>query len=192
MLIGTASPAFAHDRLKSSSPAANAKVTSPETVTLEFSSRMRFAKVVLTGPGDETTKLDAPDEGSTIRAKVPDQLAPGRYQIAWHVASSDGHPISGQIPFTVIADPDSPSPTPESPSPSVSTPASTAEASADPSEAVPPPAATESSAAEPSPAAASEPSGTSGLPGWVWPVGAVVVLAGAGAWLITRRKGTQG
>ncbi|MFF4412950.1 copper resistance protein CopC [Streptosporangium sp. NPDC001559] len=188
MLVGTASPAFAHDRLKSSSPAANAKVTSPETVTLEFSSRMRFAKVVLTGPGDETTKLDAPDEGSTIRAKVPAQLAPGRYQIAWHVASSDGHPISGQIPFTVIADPDSPSPspTPESPSPSVSTPASTEAASAAPSEAVTPPAA------EPSSAAAPEPSGASGLPGWVWPVGAVVVLAGAGAWLITRRKGTQG
>ncbi|MFD0891636.1 copper resistance protein CopC, partial [Streptosporangium algeriense] len=136
VLIGTASPASAHDRLKSSSPAANAKVTSPGTITLEFSSRMRFAKAVLTGPDDETIKLDVPDEGSTIRAKVPDQLAPGRYQIAWHVVSSDGHPISGQIPFTVIADPDSPSPSPtaDSPSPSASTPASTAAAPATPSE----------------------------------------------------------
>ncbi|MEV7009178.1 copper resistance protein CopC [Streptosporangium sp. NPDC051022] len=195
-LICTASPALAHDRLESSSPAADAKVTDLQAITLEFTSRMRFAKVVLTGPGDKPVKLGTPSEGRTVRAEVPAPLAPGRYRIAWRVLSSDGHPITGQIPFTVTAadtaGPDStdPSPAPASPSPSPSSSSSSS------SDAQPVPTETTSSApavpaAAPSAAAPAQ-SGTSGLPGWLWLLGAAAVLAGAATWLATRRKGTSG
>lgn len=47
ILIFPASPAFAHDALKSSSPAKNAQVDSVDEIELEYSASVKFPFVVL-------------------------------------------------------------------------------------------------------------------------------------------------
>ncbi|MEO3861186.1 copper resistance protein CopC [Acrocarpospora sp. B8E8] len=173
-----AAPAAAHDRLKSSNPAKNAKVDSVETITLDFTSKVRFPAVVLM-LGDEKIDLGKPKlDGTKVRTEVPEALASGKYTIAWRVVSVDGHPIEGEIPFTVKADP-SPSPSPES------TPTSS------PTEAVsapvtPTPVTTFSEAS-----GEEETADGSGVPGWLWIGGGILVVVGVVVWFSTGRKANE-
>ncbi|MFI6602182.1 copper resistance protein CopC [Nonomuraea sp. NPDC050536] len=94
--------ALAHDTLKSSSPAKNAQVTKIESIELVFSGRIRFPTVVLHDAQGKQVTLDPPEAvGDKVTARVPQPPAPGAYTIAWRVVSSDGHPIEGEIPFTL-------------------------------------------------------------------------------------------
>ncbi|WP_283133855.1 copper resistance CopC family protein [Rhizohabitans arisaemae] len=122
VLSGTAlaGPALAHDRLKSSNPAKDAKVELVEKVTLEFTSTVRLPKVVVTDADGRTIPGDEPTvERTLVTQALSSPLPPGKYTIAYRVVSSDGHPIEDEIPFTVIpaksAAPatESASPTPE-------------------------------------------------------------------------------
>ena len=115
--------AYAHDRLKSSSPAKDEKVSSLETIELEYTSKIRFPVVALL-QGDEKIPLPKPElDGDTVRVEITEPLAAGKYVIAWRVVSIDGHPIEGEIPFTVK---ESPTPTVAEPTPSPSAPETTA------------------------------------------------------------------
>ncbi|MFC4007267.1 copper resistance protein CopC [Nonomuraea purpurea] len=97
-----ASPAFAHDALKSSSPAKNAVISSPKEIELEYSAGVKFPFVVLHDAAGKTVELGEPRlAGPKVFADVQGPLAPGPYTIAWRVVSSDGHPIEGEIPFSV-------------------------------------------------------------------------------------------
>ncbi|WP_345151833.1 copper resistance CopC family protein, partial [Nonomuraea rubra] len=60
-----ASPAFAHDTLKRSSPAKNAEVSSVEEIELEYSASVKFPFVVLHDATGEEVALGEP--GSTGR-----------------------------------------------------------------------------------------------------------------------------
>ncbi|MEU4515993.1 copper resistance CopC family protein [Nonomuraea wenchangensis] len=104
LVAGTAAPALAHDSLKSSSPAKGAEVESLDEVRLEFTARVRLPFVVLNGPGGAQYQAGEPEQdGAVVRQAVKPSLPGGKYTIAYRVVSSDGHPIEGEIPFTLKA-----------------------------------------------------------------------------------------
>ncbi|GAA3408625.1 copper resistance CopC family protein [Streptosporangium vulgare] len=192
LVLGTAfaSPALAHDRLKSSNPAKGAKVETLEEVKLTFSATVRFPNVVVRS-GDETHQDGKPAvDGSVVTQKVKGDLPPGAYVIAYRVVSSDGHPIEGEIPFTLLGSTESsPSPSPPpsetSPSPGVTESAESPAAGSDPAASTP--VGTLSPAAA---AGESEESGSSGgVPGWMWIV--VGALTGVGIGLFFSMRGRK-
>ncbi|MDP9842799.1 copper resistance CopC family protein [Streptosporangium lutulentum] len=98
----TAPAALAHDSLRSSSPAKGAEVTSVKRIELEFSAHVLFPTVALRDAAGRPVPLaKARADGPKVTAEVPETPPAGGYAIAWRVVSSDGHPIEGEIPFTV-------------------------------------------------------------------------------------------
>ncbi|NUR84946.1 MAG: copper resistance protein CopC [Nonomuraea sp.] len=94
--------ALAHDSLKSSNPAKDANVAKLESIDLEYTGRIRFPTVVLHDAQGKQVTLGQPQaDGDKVTVPVPAQLPDGAYTVAWRVVSSDGHPIEGEIPFTV-------------------------------------------------------------------------------------------
>lgn len=135
VLLGTAGPALAHDALKSSDPAKGATVESIDKVRLEFTSPIRIPVVIVRGPGGTAYQSGDPDAGGkVVTQELKGTLPNGKYTIAYRVVSSDGHPIEGEIPFTVKGAP-SPSPSAESQAPVTQAPASQAASQAPASQA---------------------------------------------------------
>ncbi|MFF5212634.1 copper resistance protein CopC [Streptosporangium sp. NPDC000396] len=180
LVLGTAfaSPALAHDTLKSSNPAKGAKVESLKEVKLTFSSKVRFPNVVV-HTADNTAYQDGKPvlDGEVVTQKLKGDLPPGEYVIAYRVVSSDGHPIEGEIPFTLIGS--------KSPSPSAS-PSPSEVVSTSPAPAESPVAATlsPSSAAQ----ASGEQESSGGVPGWVWLIVGGVTGVGIGLFFSMRNK----
>ncbi|MBE1593774.1 copper resistance protein CopC [Nonomuraea angiospora] len=170
ILIFPASPAFAHDALKSSSPAKNSQVGSVDEIELEYSASVKFPFVVLHDAAGKEVLLGKPVlDGPKVLTDVPQPLPPGPYVIAWRVVSSDGHPIEGEIPFSVKG----------SPSPS----ASPSSIGGGPTASTPPQAVGSAAAAGERPAA------SAGVPGWIWGGLAVLVVLGAFVLIRTARRG---
>lgn len=109
-----ASPAFAHPKLVSSQPAANAAVSKPTRITLVFSEKlvpqMSGLSVVMTGmPGMANHapmkmtgfKTSVSRDGKTLIATFARPLPAGTYQAQWHVVSADTHRVEGKVAFTV-------------------------------------------------------------------------------------------
>jgi methionine-rich copper-binding protein CopC len=100
-----AAPASAHDELLSSTPATDeALEAAPERVSLTFSDDiLTLGAVVLVVDTEETnwvegeTLANESDVSAILKPGMPD----GAYEMRWRVVSSDGHPISGVVPFTV-------------------------------------------------------------------------------------------
>jgi len=103
-----AAPAQAHTSLKSSDPKKGAQITSLDKVTLIFEESVRFPVVVVNGPGNQRYDSGKPQvEGPTVTEAVAQGLPAGNYTIAWRVVAQDGHPVEGEIPFTVLGAPGS-------------------------------------------------------------------------------------
>lgn len=104
-MLATAAPASAHDELLSSDPASDEALTdAPTTVTLTFSADIldMGAAVVVTDGGQTDWVSALPTiDGPTVTATLDEGLPDAAYEIRWRVVSSDGHPISGVVPFTV-------------------------------------------------------------------------------------------
>ncbi|GAA3589806.1 copper resistance protein CopC [Nonomuraea rosea] len=165
-----ASAAFAHDTLKSSSPAKDARLSSVEEIELEYSAGVKFPFVVLHDAAGKEIALGKPRlDGPKVLADVTQPLAPGAYVIAWRVVSSDGHPIEGEIPFNVKGS-SSASPTGESPAPAGQSAVQTTGAAAGPS-------------------AAAGTAASAGVPGWIWGALAGLVVLGAFVLIRTSRRG---
>jgi len=166
-----ASPAVAHDRLKSSSPKRNAELSGVERIELEYSNRVRFPAVVLRGPEGKAAIGKPRLDGRKALVDVTEPLPPGRYVIGWRVVSLDGHPIEGEIPFTVTAARIAPPPSSSAtPSPAAS-PSAVGAATAEASDASP---------ATATPAAGSSPAETpSDGSGWLWAAAGLVAIAAA-------------
>ncbi|RVX39230.1 hypothetical protein EDD27_1578 [Nonomuraea polychroma] len=132
LVLGTAGPALAHDALKSSTPAKDAVVEALDEVELEFTATVRMPFVIVRGPGDTARQAGEPQvDGKVVRQAVKGPLPDGKYTIAYRVVSSDGHPIEGEIPFTVKgAKTPSPSPEPSGDGSPSAAPSATAGASA--------------------------------------------------------------
>lgn len=104
-LLATAAPASAHDKLVSSDPASDQTLQeAPVTVSLTYSADvldMGAAVVVTDGDGTDWVS-DAPAiDGATVTAALDADMPDGGYEIRWRVVSSDGHPITGIVPFAV-------------------------------------------------------------------------------------------
>ncbi|MGW0588209.1 copper resistance CopC family protein [Streptosporangium sp. NPDC002607] len=190
LVLGTAfaSPALAHDRLKSSDPAKGAKVESLEEVKLTFTASVRFPNVVVRS-GDENHQDGKPVvDGTVVTQKVKEDLPPGDYVIAYRVVSSDGHPIEGEIPFTLLGSASPSESASESASPSAA--ASESPVAAESPVTAETPAENAPSAAL-SPVAAvgdEEPGSSQGVPGWMWIIVGGVTGVGIGMFLSMRNK----
>ncbi|MEU7572812.1 copper resistance CopC family protein [Micromonospora sp. NPDC049240] len=177
-LLLPAAPAAAHNSLTGSDPANGARVAAaPKRIELRFLATPKEAgtTVTVTGP-DNVVAAGGPPTFSGKRVSVPFKpAAAGLYIVAYRLASDDGHPIKGEIRFTLTTG------TPaETPATSASAPPTTATA---PTSAAPSPAS-------PTPAAAA--GDDDGGSGWLWAAGAVVVLAALGGGLLLRRRAARG
>lgn len=112
-------PASAHDELVSSTPTANATLDpAPAEVVLTYSDNILEVGVEVTVTDASGTEwvADAPAvSGPDVTVPLKSGMPGGAYTVDWRVVSSDGHPITGSIPFSVT--------TPASPSASASEPA---------------------------------------------------------------------
>ncbi|MFI6909524.1 copper resistance protein CopC [Nonomuraea sp. NPDC050394] len=175
ILLGTASPALAHDALRSSDPAKGSTVTSVDEVKLEFTAKVRMPFVIVRGDGGEFHEGKPALDGKVVTQALKGTLQDGKYTIAYRVVSSDGHPIEGEIPFTVKG-----APKPEtSATPSESTSAAApAPSEQSPSEQVLTPEQTPAGAEQDQP---------SGFP--IWLIIVVGALAGIGiGFLLSMRR----
>ncbi|WP_165362758.1 copper resistance CopC family protein [Promicromonospora panici] len=103
--IATAAPASAHDKLISSDPASGQTLAeAPSAVSLTFSADvldMGAAVVVSDDGGTDWVSAAPMVDGPTVTAALDPGMADTGYEIRWRVVSSDGHPISGVVPFAV-------------------------------------------------------------------------------------------
>ncbi|MGK5519379.1 copper resistance protein CopC [Micromonospora sp. URMC 107] len=189
-------PAAAHNSLTGSDPRDGARLAeAPARIELRFLAKAdpSTTKITVTGP-DNVAALGGAPTFSGSRVSVP--FKPGRaglYIVGYRVASSDGHPVSGEVRFTLTTGTPAEPPTAQAsalPSPSVAGPSSAGAPStgAGPSSATPAPAGTGTpEAAVP----AAEESDDAAGRGWLWALGGVLLLAALAAGLLLRRRSAR-
>ncbi|MEU1587568.1 copper resistance CopC family protein [Micromonospora sp. NPDC005710] len=187
-----ATPAAAHNELTGSNPRNGARVaTAPARIELRFLAKPSptTTKITITGPDNVVAGGTPAFDGSRVRVPFKPAAA-GLYIVGYQLASSDGHPVKGEVRFTLTtgtsADP-SASPPAAGPSASAGAPSAdpstvaTASASAGPASATP-----GSLTASPVPAASDQ--SDSGSRWWIWALGGLLVLAALAAGLVFRRR----
>jgi copper transport protein len=108
VVLAGASPASAHAELVSTDPEEGAVLeTAPATVTLTFNEPVRLTSQEVAVYDAEGDPVDASAGASGMEVRVDlagaADLADGTYVVSWNVLSSDGHPISGALTFSVGA-----------------------------------------------------------------------------------------
>ena len=105
MLLGLllATPAFAHARLVSSDPAANARIKAPGQIKLQFSENLEpaFSSASLVDSAGKTVPVSK-SVGSQTITLLPLALKPGAYKVTWQSVGQDTHRLTGSFGFTVI------------------------------------------------------------------------------------------
>jgi methionine-rich copper-binding protein CopC len=100
-----AGQAQAHDVLVSTQPAAGSAVhTGPAEVRLVFDKPVQsgFTDIEVLGPGDTYWAAGPPTiSGNTVSAPLRPLGPAGGYTIRYQIVSADGHPVSGQVEFTL-------------------------------------------------------------------------------------------
>jgi len=100
-------PAFAHARLESSSPQANATVSpAPAEVRLQFSEQLElpFSKVKLVdekGAVVEPSKTAIDGANPKVLVATVPSLHAGVWRVQWSTVTRDGHKVKGQFDFRV-------------------------------------------------------------------------------------------
>lgn len=118
LLVATAAPAAAHDELIASDPTAGQALdTAPANVQLTFSAELLTigaAVLVVDDSGRDWVDGEPAIQGNVVTAPLQSGMPASGYEIRWRAVSSDGHPISGIVPFSVAngAPPAEPSATP--------------------------------------------------------------------------------
>ncbi len=108
-LVGFGSPVQAHSELTGSTPEVGARLTqAPTSVTLSFNEQVPIgmAHLTLTRPGGDVESLQAGEglQPTELVAKVPTltrDVPAGDWVIGYRVTSVDGHPVQGQLTFSV-------------------------------------------------------------------------------------------
>jgi copper resistance protein C len=110
LLVPSAALAVRHLKLVRSEPAAGSRVSAPPAaVKLWFSQETQLAvtKVTLvptSGPSVVLSGLSRePGKDAPVVAPISSALPPGAWIVRWRTVARDGHPIKGDIPFTVVA-----------------------------------------------------------------------------------------
>ncbi|WP_244295644.1 copper resistance CopC family protein [Micromonospora orduensis] len=183
-LMAPATPAAAHNELTGSDPRDGARVaTAPARIELRFLARPAptTTKITITGPDNVVAGGQPTFDGSRVRVPFKPAAA-GLYIVGYQLASADGHPVKGEVRFTLTtgtaADP---SATPS------------AAGGAGPSGApVGSPSASTVGPSTGSPTASTVPAASeqsdSGGRGWLWALGALVLLAALVTGLVVRRR----
>ncbi|WP_247684326.1 copper resistance CopC family protein [Micromonospora sp. D93] len=185
-----ATPAAAHNELTGSNPRDGARVaTAPARVELRFLAKPSptTTKITITGPDNVVAGGTPAFDGSRVRVPFKPAAA-GLYIVGYQLASSDGHPVKGEVRFTLTtgtaADP-SASPSAAAGTGPAGSPSAGASAVGVPSNG--PASATPGSSTASTVPAASEQS-DSGSRWWLWALGGLLLLAALGAGLVFRRQ----
>lgn len=100
-----AGPAAAHARLVGATPAPDSTVAATRSISLTFSERAvpAFSGFdVLNAAGEKVAvETSVTEDGKTLTGPLARPLSAGAYRINWHIASSDGHRMTGSYAFTV-------------------------------------------------------------------------------------------
>ena len=98
-------PASAHSALRSSTPADGAVLEqAPVTIDLVFNQSIskNFAEVAVLDSDNQPMKVSAPlVNAARVGVEIQADLGSGAYTVNYLVVSADGHPITGQIAFSV-------------------------------------------------------------------------------------------
>jgi len=180
--LWAAAPAYAHAVLVSSDPPEGGSVSSDlAQVTLTFNDPMQneFAQVTVVDATGTQRQQGSPQVAGTQVTQAVSGLTAGGHTVSYRIVSADGHPVTGEIAFTVTAPaetaPAAPSPEP-SPEPTQSS--RTAEVSVAPA----------SNAATPEASSADD----SGMSPWaVAGIGAAAAVAVSAAAVAVGRRGRQ-
>ncbi|MGC4804289.1 copper resistance CopC family protein [Micromonospora sp. DT233] len=192
-----ASPAAAHNSLTGSDPKNGARLAAaPARVELRFLSTPDpgTTKITITGPDNVAATGGKPIfSGSRVRVPFTPGAA-GLYIVGYQLASADGHPVKGEVRFTLTtgtpAEPPSSAAAPSTATAAPSGGASPGAGGASPGASSPAvPATDDPVTALPSAVETSD----DGLPGWLWAVGGGVLLlaAAVAGLLVTRRRATR-
>ena len=185
-----ATPASAHDSLVESDPAQDAVLTEvPSQLELTFSGEISDLGVqfVVMGPEERDVVQGTPTvSGDVVTQALTEELADGDYAATWRVTSSDGHPISGTINFSIADETSSrsgdrgdatatddgvaaPTSEPDNTTAPSATPSPTAASAPVPGDDAATTAATTDAAADPTTEAG-------GIPAWGWLVAALAAV----------------
>ena len=112
--LAVAGTAQAHTKIVSSTPAANAVVAKPTSISMSFNEKamptFSGADVVMTGmPGmanHQPMKLSGlkpswSADGKTLTLTAGRAFPVGTYQVTWHAAGADIHRMQGSFTFSV-------------------------------------------------------------------------------------------
>lgn len=186
-----AAPAQAHDSLIASSPSEGEVLTeNPGAAVLTYSADIQEIGTAIEIVGPDGDVAGAPEiSGREVVVPIAADAAAGEYLITWRVTSSDGHPIDGEIPFTM----DLPEEAATTPEPSAET--STAEETQEATSAAPSPtevsASSEASADSDSAADETAVPDVSDLPAWVIALIAVAIVGAVVALLVRMRRSSR-
>jgi len=101
-------PSFvsAHTSLSSSNPTEGQVVTENlEQITLDFATTIEeLSTMELVKDGNKITLGEIKVENKQLIGRISDSLDNGSYTIHWKIIGEDGHPISGEINFSVQTD----------------------------------------------------------------------------------------
>lgn len=105
-VLALATPASAHDVLVGSDPARGATMTTgPTQVRLDFNAPVQFGadQITVLGPdgGHYERTSTATVTGNSVSAPVAPLGPAGTYRVGYRVISADGHPVAGEITFTL-------------------------------------------------------------------------------------------
>ncbi|MCK6081073.1 copper resistance protein CopC [Microbacterium sp. EYE_5] len=103
--LALASPAAAHDELVGSTPGSGQKLdAAPTEVVLTYSAAIETQGAivaVLDADGRDWTAGEHVIDTNTLTVLLAEGLPDAGYVVEWRVVSSDGHPISGSVPFRI-------------------------------------------------------------------------------------------
>jgi hypothetical protein len=105
-VFGLTTPALAHNVLVGSTPASGSSVTTgPSEVTLDFNAPVQFGANYLTVIGPDGQHWEKTDNATVNGDSVSTSVAPlgpaGVYKLGYRIISADGHPVSGEVTFTL-------------------------------------------------------------------------------------------
>ncbi|GAA1948919.1 copper resistance CopC family protein [Microbacterium deminutum] len=112
-----AAPASAHDELVSTDPAADSTVDAlPAQLTLTFNEAISTdagaSAVQVTDAAGTSLTAGTPIAQDNVLTQPLEGAASGAIRVLWKVVSADGHPVSGELSFTVSGGTTTPTPTP--------------------------------------------------------------------------------
>jgi methionine-rich copper-binding protein CopC len=106
-LVALATPASAHNTLIGSTPKDKATVdTGPSTIELTFDQPVQAGQdlnsIAVIGPDNDHWEAGPVQVASNVARTPVRPLGPaGVYRIGYRILSADGHPVSGELTFTL-------------------------------------------------------------------------------------------